>query len=188
MIWLKEQNIIGGFIIILNKKYTIEEIREMSNYHHYTGWSQLSTLVMKLQGISYKTKFDTFPAYKALIDVTSNLDFECLWHRDYSHMKAYIYQIFNVFKNMTFYELDECSEEEFLEMLEEEKEKIRKSGDLQALNEFDSKFGGVITIAEHTKENLVKLSNIFSEYGLYFSHDLLEEATEEIIEKAFNQI
>ena len=47
---------------------------------------------------------------------------------------------------------------------------------------------GVITIAEHTKENLVKLSNIFSEYGLYFSHDLLEEATEEIIEKAFNQI
>ena len=73
-------------------------------------------------------------------------------------------------------------------MLEEEKEKIRKSGDLQALNEFDSKFGGVITIAERTKENLVKLSNIFSEYGLYFSHDLLEEATEEIIEKAFNQI
>ena len=53
MIWLKENHSLIGYVPILKKEYSEKNIREMSENSCYEGWSRLSMLVMKIQGIEF---------------------------------------------------------------------------------------------------------------------------------------
>lgn len=81
MIWIKNNGEIVGCVPMLKKKYAEEQIRQMSKYHGYTGWSYLSETVMKIQGISYEyyggpDEWDNYEAPKTLAEVNFSFKYE----------------------------------------------------------------------------------------------------------------
>ncbi len=80
MIWLKENQKLAGYVPILKKDYNEKEIRQMSEYHCYQGWSALSRFVMKIQGIEFVCHYGFADSLivetKRLVDIVFNFDFE----------------------------------------------------------------------------------------------------------------
>lgn len=200
MIWLKENQKLVGYVPILEKEYEEMEIREMSKYHCYSGWSKLSEFVMKIQGIEFvyyygidETTITDLTEVQRLVDVRFCFDFECFLQDDFRYyniikdslrMKIYKNQIFDVFQNLTLYKLKELSEKEAKEEIAQEKEILERL----ALYNIDKYLLDIKCRAEKSSNNLSNLLKMF-ENNVYISgkHYLFANIDEAITKKIYEE-
>lgn len=194
MIWFKENEKIIGCVPILKKEYISEEIREMSNMDCITnGWTELSQLVMQIQGISYSYK-DTFSkrsCYKIEASRTlADIEFKMRWLECFSRpsnpmMKKYIRYIFEVFKNLTLYKVKSYSEEELKEKMEKMEEEFKFIITEKSFDILKTDLEEIRQRAEDNTIHLHRINNIFYENGLILTGDLFKEADETILRKVY---
>lgn len=195
MIWLEEKEKIIGYVPMLKKEYSEEQIKKMSEYSRYEGWSELSILVMKIQGIAYKKYSCSFPFRleygsdaKRLVDVSSNFDFECfLLPSDPIIIEHYIPQIFEVFKNLTFYKVEEYSSEQMSEKIETAKREIEQLISEKTLVAINYDIEYFLANAKRTTERLGELQKIFANKGYTLSSSLFENANPEILKQIYEK-
>jgi len=191
MIWIKENDELVGYVPVLKKVYTDDEIREMSNHSFLQPreWSKLSSLVMHIQGISY-IDYDehtmirlTFDAPLRLYQIEHEFNYECLLPLDNSSLIPYIKQVFDVFENLTLYKVENYSISNLEKEFKEKLDYISHFIDTESINIslIYLNFQHTLSIAEQNSSNIQKLFEIFSSNGLILSHNLFEEADEEII-------
>lgn len=191
MIWIKENYEIVGYVPILKKEYTDDEIREMSKYcqSQHKGWSKLSSLVMHVQGISYSYINDSprvhnFYAPSTLYKVVSDFGYECFSGFPDFETKQYINQIFDVFENLTLYRVEQHSISFLLKKVDDISDYLSRFMDNYDIKcRIRGKLARTLLTAKSNAINLENLLNLFSDNGLVLSHSIFEEADEEIIEK-----
>lgn len=195
MIWLEEKGKIIGCVPMLKKEYTEEEIRKMSEYNRYQGWSVLSRLVMQIQGIGYK-KFSSSCPYRCeykcdaerLVDIDFNFDFECFWiPSDSTIIEHYIPQIFEVFENLTFYKVEEYSKKQIREKLENAKHDIEQFISEKTLAAISYDIEGSLANVKTVTEHLNELQKLFTKKGYRLTHNLFENANPEILKQIYEE-
>lgn len=195
MIWLEEKGKIVGYVPMLKKEYSEQEIKQMSEYSCYQGWSELSILVMQIQGIAYKKYSCSFPYRleygsdaKRLVDVSSNFDFECfLLPSDSTIIKHYIPQIFEVFKNLTFYKVEEYSRKQMSEKIETAKREIEQLISEKTLSAINHDIENTLNNVKRVTERLSKLQRLFESKGYKLNHTLFEDADSEILKQIYEE-
>ena len=174
MIWLKENEVIVGYVPFLKKEYTENSIREMSKYSCYDDWSKLSELVMKIQGIGYSSNvwhyYEIKP--KRLIDISFDFEFECFLQPNAPRMDDYLSQIFDVFENLTFYRVGELSKEKIYERIEQIKQEIELLVSDETLLSIYADISKFNSSAEIATSNLQKLQKMFAINGYTLSNNL----------------
>ena len=165
MIWLKENQSIVGCVPSLKRTYSEKEIRQMSKYNCYPGWSELSKFVMKIQGIGFLYDGGFSDKYKVgaqrLVDICFDFDFECfLFPSD-----LYLIQIFDVFENLTLYKLEELSEKEIKKELSQAKKKLERLVSVKTLFNIDKDFSNTLRVAERSFTNLSNLQKLLIKKG-----------------------
>ncbi len=192
MIWLKENQNLVGYVPVLKKEYTEEEIREMSEYSCYQGWSTLSMLVMQIQGIGYKSYEGYRLCYgcetiKRLVDISFTFDFECFLLPDDERMKTYRRQIFEVFENLTLYKVKEHSKKEVKQNISRAKRTLKQWVSNETLSRIDFDKQKSIRQAEEVSERLATLQKMFVVHDYRLTHDLFANADEEIQKKIYEE-
>ena len=178
MIWLKENNNFCGYIMVLKKEYSEKEIRDMSRYHGYQGWSQLSQLVMIIQGIefsylgtSHKYRIET----QRIADIRFGFDFECFFCQT---DRMYRKQIFEVFKNVKMYKIREYSSEKWSKI----GHMIMELVSSKTFSHVDRDINRDVDIVSR---NFEKLQKMFEDKGYPLSHNIFANVNEEILEKIY---
>ena len=191
MIWLKENHSLVGYVPILKKEYSEENIREMSEYHCYSGWSVLSSLVMNIQGIEFSYYGSSSDHYRVktqrLVDICFGFNFECFTLPSDPRMKKYISQIFDVFENLTLYKVEEHSEEEIKEQIAQIKHSLEHLISSKTLSAIDSDISYRIDDAEISATNLSNLQKIFEDKGYLLSHDIFANINKTISKKIYRK-
>ena len=192
MIWLKENQNLVGYVPILQKEYTEDEIREMSKYSCYQGWSSLSRLVMEIQGIGYKFYEGYRICYgpetiKRLVDISFSFDFECFLLPDDERMKTYRRQIFEVFENLTLYKVKENSEKKVKQNISRAKRTLKQLVSNKTLSGIDFDVRNSIREAKAVSERLATLQKMFVIHDYRLTHDLFANADEEIQKKIYEE-
>lgn len=193
MIWLKEKKKIVGYVPILKKEYSEQEIREMSKYKGYQGWSTLSILVMQIQGIGYEDYDYSYPRLlyssdaKRLVDVSFFFQFECFSIPNNPIMEQYIPQIFKVFENLTFYKVEEYSIEQMRRKTENAKKEIEQLISEKTLNYINNDIKNFLLNVEETTKKLTDLQKLFKSKGYKLNHSLFESANPEILNQIYEQ-
>lgn len=190
MIWIKENDEIVGYVPILKKEYTDDEIREMSKYcYSYSkGWSKLSSLVMHIQGISYayisnRPTVDFFEAPSTLYDVSSDFNYECFFSYSDFQIEPYIKQIFDVFENLTLYKVENYTISDLSKQFNAMTAFLSRFVSGYELTPVRNSFEHTLSIAETNATEIQYLFKFFSDNGLVLSHPLFQEADNAIIEK-----
>lgn len=193
MIWIKENDEIVGYVPMLKKEYSDDEILEMSKYcqSYYKGWSKLSSFVMHLQGISYayishKPIVDFFDAPLRLYDIKSDFYYECLDFDllPYDIVKPYTDQVFDVFENLILYKVEHYPISDLKQKVYEMADYLSNFVDSSIISSVRTNFNAVtLSIASANAKNIENLFKIFSKNGLTLSHNLFQEADDAIIEK-----
>lgn len=194
MIWIREKDEIVGYVPILKKEYSENEIREMSKYCHSRskGWSKLSRLVMKIQGISYAyiqaSTISPFEAPFTLYDVKSDFSYECFldYYSD-SQVKSYIHQIFDVFENLTLYKVEHHSISQLSEKVSDMCHYLSRFVKRDIANSVMSSFEDTLEMAGSNAKYIEDLFKLFADNSLILSHNIFEEANDEILEKVHQQ-
>ncbi len=193
MIWLAEEQKLIGCVPMLKKEYSEEEIRKMSQYHCCQGWSVLSKLVMKIQGTGFKYDGEGFSSCqyrveaKRLVDVCFNFDFECFWFTSDSRIKKYQHQIFDVFKNLTLYKVEEHSEDEVKENILREKQMLEQWVSSRTLSAIDLDVSTTINEAKEKFTRLTNLQKMFADNGYKLTNDLFADADEAIMKQIYEE-
>lgn len=176
MIWLKENDKIMGYVPILKKEYTEKEIREMSEYSCYQGWSKLSSLVMRIQGIGFIYVGGFRDHYQvlaqSLMDVNSKFDFECFLLPNDERMEHYRKQIHEVLENLTLYKIKELSEKEIQKNMLEMEQTLGECLSDRTLEKARFDVWSFINSAEVTVKNLTNLQEMFADKGYVLEHNL----------------
>lgn len=213
MIWLKENHSLIGYVPVLKKEYTEKDIREMSKYHCFQGWSKLSGLVMQIQGIEFVYN-SCYPreSYRVrperIVDVFCDFDFECFTFPDVPVMEKYIRQIFDLFENLTLYKVEEHSEEEIKESslqvrhaLKQVIANLSKLPEIFQLDNIDETIKEIkesslqvkrthqriIAYAERSATNLSKLQKMFQDKGYLLSHNIFANINETISKEIYTE-
>ena len=188
MIWLKEKNKFIGYVPILNKEYSIEEIYKMNDYCGHDGWSKLAILVMKIQGINceYVNKLDGYSISNnnTLKDIKDTFDFECLDRAKTYKLDRYIKQIFEVFNDLTLYKIEEYNEEDFIKEMTDKLQSMKEYLSSNTLLKIDYELNLFNKEAKQTTNNLNNLFKLFAERGYIMYHNIFQNATQEIINKS----
>ncbi len=191
MIWLKENHSLIGYVPILKKEYSEKNIREMSEYSCYEGWSRLSMLVMKIQGIefSYNGGFNNHYRVETqrLADIRFDFDFECFLLPSDSRMEKYRSQIFDVFENLTLYKVEEHSEEEIKESIAQVKHTLEQLVSTKTLSAIDYDISNFIAYAESSAINLSNLQKMFQDKGYLLSHDIFANINKTLSKKIYTK-
>lgn len=191
MIWLKENHSLVGYVPILKKEYSEENIREMSEYHYYGDWSALSILVMEIQGIefSYYGGFSNHYRVKTqrLVDICFGFGFECFVFPSAPKMEKYISQIFDVFENLTLYKVEEHSEKELKERIAQIKHTLEQLVSTKTLSAIDFDISDLIDDAESSATNLSNLQKIFEDKGYLLSHDIFANINKTLSKKIYKK-
>lgn len=184
MIWIKEKNNIVGYVPVLTKQYSDDEIREMSQ--DFRGWSTLSTLVMHIQGItsSYSgdkpvVKYSNAPL--TLYDIT--FDFHD-FYREYlcfDEIPQYINQIFDVFQNLTIYKVSTYHIPDLTKNIDDIINHLQLFIPEKSTTSLRSDFNNLLSIAEYNAERFEELMITFLENNLTLSDSLFDTADEEMI-------
>lgn len=176
MIWLKEDEKVVGYVPILKKQYSEEEIWKMNKYSLYQGWSELAKIVMQIQGIKYINAnpytYYEFEA-KRLVDVKFGFYFE--FGEDNFH---YISQTFQVFENLVFYKMEEYSKTEIKEKVSRITSEMEQFISKKTLDDIKGDIKGLVREAKRNDKDLCNLQNIFSANGYKLSHSLFESPDE----------
>lgn len=192
MIWLKENHSLVGYVPILKKEYSEENIREMSEYNCYSGWSLLSILVMKIQGIefSYYGGYSNHYRVKTqrLVDICFGFDFECFSLPSDPRMEKYISQIFDVFENLTLYKVEEHSEEEIKERVAQIKHTLEHLVLPKTLSAINSDISYLIDYdAKSSATRLSELQKMFKDKGYLLSHDIFANINKILSKEIYNE-
>lgn len=191
MIWLKENQKLVGYVPILEKEYNKIEIREMSEYHCYQGWSKLSEFIMQIQGIEFECYYGfadfSITEVQRLVDISFCFDFECFLQDNFK-MNIYIGQIFDVFQNLTLYKVRELSEKEAKEEIAQAKKLLEGLISIKTLSNIDEDFLSIKSIAENSSNNLSNLQEMFENKGytldkLHLFANIDESITKKIYKK-----
>ena len=185
MIWLDKEEEFWGCVPVLKKNYTETQIREMSKHSAYIGWSNLSSLVMRIQGINEDFNGGFMHHYvckapKKLIDVDFSFSFECFYNSDAENIQ-YIKQIVDVFEHLTLYVVEKRSKKQMHNTVAVA---LRNIQGFVSSRTFDSVKYDINHFFEGTKktvDNLDKLLVLFDKFSLGLTHDLIVEPNEEII-------
>ena len=170
MIRLREGNNIVGYAPMLKKQYSDYEIRHMSKFSYYEGWSELSRFVMDLQAIEYEEdegfKYDKANALR-LVDIRPYFSFECLWPDipDRKMMEIYLSQIYEVFQNLKLYRLEQTSIEHINKTVLSAKEAIGFFVSEHTIANMYDDMERMIENAGNTTIDLNNLLALFSENG-----------------------
>ena len=187
MIWIKENDKLVGYVPVLKKEYTDDEIRKMSEHcqYDYDRWSKSSALVMPLQVISYayngkKPTVDFSDVPKALYDIT--FDF-CFWPFIASKPISYTHQIFDVFENLTLYKVEQYSISDVTKKFDETTSYLSKFLNEDTIFSVKNNFKNLLSTADATAKNIEDLFDCFLRNGLSLSHLLFMETSAELIEE-----
>ena len=152
---------------------------------HFENWSKLSALVMHIQGISYaylgdKPCADISDAPHTLYELNCDFNYECFYQSCNVEMHQYINQIFDVFQNLTLYEVSTYSISDLTKQIN------KITNYLQFLpknctSSLNCNFNNFLSIADNNAKNIEKLLNTFSENNLTLSHSIFDIADEEMI-------
>lgn len=190
MIWLKETHSLVGYVPILKKEYSEKNIREMSEYSCYEGWSRLSELVMKIQGIEFSYN-DSSNHYRVetqrLVDIRFDFGFECFLLPTDPRMEKYRSQIFEVFGNLKLYKVEEHSEEEMKEKIAQITQTLEQLVSTQTLSYIDYDISRCISTAETASTNLFNLQKMFEDKGYLLSHDIFANINETLSKKIYTK-
>lgn len=191
MIWFKEDENLVGYVPILNRTYSTDEIIEMTRLCWYFDvWSNLSQLVMQIQGIRYSVEEDMSPDHiyeiKRLIDIDFKFHFECCnipseWWR----IQPYTEYVFEVLENMTLYKVATYSRKGMRAEIAKAKRILEPFVSDDALDDISCNVSEFISSAERTSDNFAKLQKLFADRGLVSTHKLFEEVIDEKIRKSF---
>lgn len=191
MIWLKENSNFVGYVPILKKKYSEEKIREMSKYSCYQGWSSLSRLVMKIQGIGFEYHCVPCDHYKfnaqRLVDIRSDFSFECFLLPSEPKMEHYRSQIFEVFENLTLYKVEEHSEEEIKENIAQAKHSLKHFVSDKTLLTIDYNVSDFFEDTNRTIANLSKLQKMFESKGYMLTYDLFADIDKALAKQIYEE-
>lgn len=191
MIWLKENGNFVGYVPILKKEYNEESIREMSKYSCYEGWSNLSKLVMKIQGIGFEYHSGYCVHYKfnaqRLVDIRFDFEFECFILPKNPKMETYRSQIFEVFENLTLYQVEEHSEEEIIANFAQAKHSLEYFVSDKTLSAIDSDVFDFFVDTNRTIANLSKLQKMFESKGYMLTHDLFANINETLVQQIYEE-
>lgn len=184
MIWLKENSQFCGYVPMLRREYTEKSIREMSKYSFYDGWSRLSELVMKIQGIGYKF-YGSFSEYydvepQSLAEICFDFDFECFLVPNESKIEIYRGQILDVFQNLTLYKVEEISEEELKKKVAEAKQHLNYFVSDRTLSAIDYDVSSFIRCAESSFANLSKTQKMLEDMGCPITQVLFSNIDENL--------
>ncbi len=191
MIWLKENHILVGYVPTLKKEYSEQDIREMSKYSCYQGWSRLSKLVMQIQGIGFEYNGGFSNHYRVetqrLVDICFNFDFECFLLPTDPRMEKYRSQIFEVFENLTLYKVEQHSKEEIKEKIAQIKHTLEQLVSIKTLSGIDYDISVYIRSAESSFSNLCKLQKMFEDKGTPLSHDIFANINKTLSKKIYTK-
>lgn len=189
MIWLKENDNMVGYVPVLNKSYTEKEIRHMSEFSCYEGWSDLSCFVMTLQGLGYEYDNGMDSRYSSagvpkLINVGCSFDFEYFCLKTDERMKIYLKQIYEVFSNLTLYKVEQRSITDITKCIYDIKETLSHNFiSKRTLSNIDDDFKTQIKYMEETTKNLKKLLKEFSDFDFPHIVNLYKVADKDASEK-----
>lgn len=191
MIWLKENHSLVGYVPILKKEYSEKNIREMSEYSCYEGWSNLSELVMKIQGIEFLYYGGFNNHYRVetqrIVDIKFDFGFECFLLQTDPRMEKYRSQIFDVFENLTLYKVEELSEEKIKESISQVKHTIEQLVSIRTLSNIDYDISNLMNYAKRSATNLSNLQKMFEDKGYILSHDLFANINKTISKKIYTK-
>lgn len=192
MIWIKNNEEIIGCVPILKKKYTEDQIRQMSKYSCYSGWSNLSATVMNIQGINYEYHGSADESYsyevpKTLAEVNFSFKYEFFWNPSYPVVDLYIKQVFDVFENLTLYKVQHYSEEQFKEKLEYLKRDLSYIVCKKTFSSIEYELDSIMYEAEENAKTLENVLSVFSSHNLNLSNKIFQEPDNSIIEKIYKK-
>lgn len=210
MIWLNENGKMIGYVPLLKKEYTEEEILDMSKCNGKDGFSELSKFIMQIQGFTgYYREYYTYyfqhtpiyyPVYR-LVDTTFNfysLDSEIFsldsniyldnHYNDYPNSKLckYVDWIIEVLENLTLYKVEEYLEDDLYKEIPKVLEQIIKKDTLHLING-DIKWN--ITHAKYASNYLKDLNKIFiyRGYDLTSNKNIIKDITDDLKEKIYEK-
>lgn len=188
MIWLREGNNIVGYAPVLKKQYSDDEIRKMSNWSCYEGWSELSKFVMRMQGTGYEYsngqdyEESEDCIYKA-IDAWTNFEFECLHISPdkEERMKVYLKQIYEVFENLKLYRIKTSSISHMRKVAEDAKKSMNDFISKHTLLSIDKDVDNIVESTNERTTNLNRLLTMFSNYNYPLPYEIYDIPSEEIL-------
>lgn len=190
MIWLREGNNLVGYAPMLNKEYSEEEIRRMSNYSCYEGWSELSKFVMRMQGIGYEySNGQDYEEYEdgiyKPIDAWTNFDFECfcISPDNDRRMQVYLKQIYEVFKNLKLYRIETRNIKHIYESAEAAKESMKDFISEKTLSSIDEDIKNILENPNNCTANLNKVLTLFSNYNYPFPYKMYDIPSNEVLKQ-----
>lgn len=189
MIWLKENTNFLGYVPILKKEYKEENIRELSQYSCYQGFSKLSKLVMQIQGIGFEYYGGFSNHYKVeakrLIDINFDFEFECFLLPDDPRMETYRNQIFEVFENLTLHKVEEYSEEELKQKITQVKQTLEQLVSTKTLSAIEYDVSRLTHLAKKSSTNLCHLQKMFADKGYPLTNNLLSNIDDSISQEIY---
>lgn len=185
---MNHKNKLCGYVPVLKKEYSFEEIRDMSYFLKDGSVSKLSILVCDLQGIYCSSKGHIYEPSKRIISIPFCFNFECIdsTSAKYNH---YIDLIWDVLINIDFFKVIELSEEDLRCKIESSLNSLKWFVSDCSLNQINDEFNLTKKLAAKNKSNISKLRQQCKKRGFKSNHNIFTQknVSPEIMQKLYER-
>ena len=185
---MNQKNNLCGYVPVLKKEYSFEQIRDMSYFLKDGSASILSKLVCNLQGIYCSSDGHIYEPSKRIISIPFYFNFECLdsTSAKYHH---YIDLIWDVLIHIDFFKILELTEEDLNGKLESSLNSLKWFVSDCCLSQIHTEFDFTKEMAVQSKRNIAKLRQQCKEKGYKSNRNIFtqKKATPEIIQNLYEK-